>query len=97
MSESLVLTNPEVTPAKQTTEYRIVFVMKNIETQVFEAHARGTNGELIPGRYEGDTAVQMIKQLNKADLSAKSEQKRILERFRDDGILKPGTVSGTPD
>ena len=97
MPEQLVLTTPDVIPEKQTTGYRIVFVMKNLETQVFEAHARGTNGELIPARYEGDVAVQVIKQLNKADLSAKSEQKRILERMVADGHLKGGTVQGTPD
>lgn len=97
MAESLVLDTPEVIPAKQTTDYRVVYEMKNLETRIFEVGVRGTNGEYIPARYVGDAAEQIIRQLNKADLSVKSEHKRILERLVADGFLKPGTVQGTPE
>ena len=42
------------------------------------------------------SATAMIKQLNTANLTTKSMQKRILEKLSADGFL-PGTVQGTPD
>jgi hypothetical protein len=47
-------------------------------------------------QYTGKKAVQMIQQLNTANLTQKSMQKRILEKLSADGLL-PGTVQGTPD
>ena len=47
-------------------------------------------------QYTGKAAVNMIKQLNTANMSTKSMQKRILEKLSADGLL-PGTVQGTPD
>jgi len=47
-------------------------------------------------QYTGAVAVTMIKQLNTANLTTKSMQKRILEKLSADGLL-PGTVQGTPD
>ena len=46
--------------------------------------------------YGGQTAQDMIKFLNTANLTTKSMHKRVLERLSSDGLL-PGTVVGTPD
>jgi hypothetical protein len=46
--------------------------------------------------YTGKKAVQMIQQLNTANLTQKSMQRRIMEKLAADGFL-PGTVQGTPD
>ncbi len=43
-----------------------------------------------------DNARAMMRALNKADLSTKSLQRRIMERLIADGHLA-GTISGTPD
>ena len=55
-----------------------------------------TTGEQFAHRYEGATALTLINQLNKADLSVQSLERRILLRLVADGLLT-GTVSGTPD
>jgi hypothetical protein len=96
MAESLVLTDPEVTPQVVTTEYHVVFLLKDTEQARLVVHVRGTNGERKVFTYEDDQAIAFIKQLNKSNNSTKSEQRRILEQLTADGHLV-GTVTGTPD
>jgi hypothetical protein len=47
-------------------------------------------------QYTGKLATNMIKQLNTANLTTKSMQRRILEKLSADGFI-PGTVAGTPE
>lgn len=94
--ETVTLTTPEVTPAITTTDYRVVYEMKDVEQKLFVVHVRGTNGERKEFRYSGDDALTFIIFLNKANLTVKSEQRRILERLIADGKLS-GAVTGTPD
>lgn len=54
------------------------------------------NRTQISHSYTGVTAETMIKQLNKANLSTKSLQLRIMERLVLDGVIV-GTISGAPD
>ena len=96
MPEQLTLTDPEVTPPKVTTDYRVVFVQKDVEAKRFIVRVRGTNGEVKEFREDDDAAITVIKALNKSNNSVKSEQKRILEKLVADGKLN-GTVEGTPD
>lgn len=53
-------------------------------------------GEQFAHRYEGAVAATLIIQLNKADLTVQSLERRILLRLVADGLLT-GTVSGAPD
>ena len=46
--------------------------------------------------YEGATATNLMVALNKANLSTKSLQKRVLEQLIADGKMA-GTISGSPD
>lgn len=44
----------------------------------------------------GTTTADLITALNKANLSVKSLERRILERLQTDGRIGTGTISGTP-
>lgn len=97
MAETLTLTTAEVIPQITTTDYRVVRLLKDAEQELIVIHVRGTNGERKEFRYEkNDGALALIVAINKANLSLKSEQRRILERLIADGKLA-GTVTGTPD
>ena len=94
--ETLTLTTPETTPAITTTDYRVIYLHLDFEGARIVIHVRGTNNERRQFDYTGDTATQMMIALNKANLSIKSLQRRILERLAADGLLS-GTVNGVPD
>lgn len=106
MAESLVLTTAEVIPAITTTDYRVVFLSFDWERATILIRLRGTNGEAKSFSYGGDRltatdaeradALALMVALNKANLSTRSLQRRVLERLVTDGKLT-GTVSGTPD
>lgn len=46
--------------------------------------------------YRGDTALSMMNQLNKANLTSNSLHKRVINQLISDGYLV-GTISGNPD
>lgn len=96
MSEALTLTTAEVIPEVRTTDYHVVRLWLGWEEQLILIGLRGTNGERKEFRYEGQTATGLMTALNKANLSVKSLQRRILEKLSADGKLE-GTVTGTPD
>lgn len=106
MAEKLALAVPEVTPAVSTAGYRVVFLLLAWEQQTITIHLRGDNGELREFRYGGPLpqtapaerakALALMTALNKANLSTKSLQRRILEQLLADGLLA-GTVAGVPD
>lgn len=95
MAEQLDLTSPEQdTPG--TVTWRPFLLHLNWEAATIKAAFRGDNGEYTSIGYEGTDATTLMVALNKADLSVKSLQRRIMERVVSDGKLS-GTISGTPD
>jgi len=55
-----------------------------------------TNGVKFVHHYTGTQATDLMKALNKADLTTNSLQKRVMNRLVTDGLLE-GSVSGSPD
>jgi hypothetical protein len=100
--EELVLTDP-VTETKTTDKFRVISILLDLEMQSMPGEpgtvaivCRDNNDAIYSHRYTGTTAINMIKQLNTANLTIKSLHKRVLEKLSADGIL-PGTVTGEPD
>jgi hypothetical protein len=96
MSETLTLTTAEITPQISTTDYRVVRLWLGWDEQLIVIQLRGTNGERREFRYEGQTAIDLMVALNKANLTIKSLQRRLLERLVADGFLA-GAVTGAPE
>ncbi len=94
--ESVTLTTPEVTPAITTTDYRVSLLVLDVEGAHIVIHLRGTNGERHEYRYDDPDATPLLVALNKANLSVKSLQRRVLERLIADGKLA-GSIAGSPD
>ena len=102
--EELALTDPVVIPEQVTAKYRVVSLTLNLEflnppetvPGAILIGLRDNNDAMSSYAYHGQTAKDMIKFLNTANLTTKSMHKRILERLSADGLL-PGTVVGTPD
>lgn len=93
-AETLTLTVPETTPA--ITTYSVDSLTLNWTRASIMVVVMGTNGERKTFTYEGASARTIMLALNKADLSALSLQRRILQRLTADGFLV-GTVTGVPD
>jgi hypothetical protein len=98
MAEQLGLTTPEVTPQITNTGYRIAQIRLSIvpfaEVVILLI---GDNGERVEVRTADDTeATQILQQLNTANLSVKSLQRRCLEWCASKLPRLAGTVSGTP-
>lgn len=96
MPEQITLAVAEMTPAIITTDYRVVGLTLDFEHAMLTIRIRGTNGEPKEFRYEGATATTLMIALNKANLSLKSLQRRVLERLLADGLIA-GAVTGNPD
>jgi hypothetical protein len=107
MAETLTLTSAEITPQVTTTDYRPVAILLDFEHALLIVRLRGTNGERREVRYGGsiadgatqadrDKAIALMTALNKANLSTKSLQRRVLEQLVADGFLA-GAVTGAPE
>lgn len=96
MAEQLTLATNEVVPQKVTTYYRLDRLLLDWRAAIIIIGLRGEQGETREFRYDGPTATTMMAQLNKANLSTKSLQARVMERLSADGLLV-GVVAGTPD
>lgn len=96
MAETVTLTSPEVTPQITTTDYRVAYLQMDWDRASIVIHLRGTNSERKEIRYDGPEASSLMVALNKANLSIKSLQRRILERIVADGKIV-GAVTGVPD
>jgi hypothetical protein len=98
MAERIDLSAPDqATPG--TPDYRVVLLtlaFEGPEGAYICIGLQGSTGQRRSFTYEGDTARAMIVALNKADLSVKSLQRRILERLVADGKLA-GVISGVAD
>lgn len=105
MAEEYTLTTPEVIPEKITAKYKVVFQTYDWRESYVFIRLEGENGEQITATYGGgispqadkDKARDMMRYLNTANCSTKSQQKRICEQLQKDGKIPPGTVTGTPD
>ncbi len=93
-AETLDLTAPVVKPSN--TGYTVDELRLNWGKERILVVLRGSNGEQVHFSYHGAEATTLMQGLNKANLSANSLHKRILDRLVSDGKLV-GTVSGTPD
>lgn len=102
--ESISLTVPEVIPQISTSLYKIINLVLDWEQAQIMITLRGEHNEIksfIYGGFNGTTAdrtkaINLMIALNKANLSIKSLQRRIIEQLVLDGLIA-GTVSGTPD
>lgn len=94
MAEKLDLTAPQTFPA--ITDWRMKRIDKDIEEQYLLLVARSNTGTLKERLVRGPAAVTLIRFLNKADNTLKSEERRALEYMRDQGDFV-GTISGAPD
>lgn len=105
MAEEYTLTAPEVVPQVTNTKYKIVYQSYDWMNSWIMFRLQGENGEQLTPEYGGLTADQagkdaardMMKYLNTANNTTKSQQKRILEKLQKDGKIPNGTVTGTPD
>jgi hypothetical protein len=97
MAEELSLTTPKVIPEIRTESLRIGFVGLYIEGARFVVQMRGAGGQLEVITAEGAQATEIFRQLNTANLTVKSLQKRIIEWVASQRPDLAGTVTGTPD
>lgn len=98
MAEQLGLATPEVTPQVINANYRIahigLFVLPFPDVVV---HLIGDNGERVEVRAADSVeAQQLLQQLNTANLTLKSLQRRCLEWCATKLARLSGTVSGIP-
>lgn len=102
--EQINLTTPEIKPQVTTDIYKVIVLNFNWEQQLIIIGLRGENGEYKTFTYGGSSsddagrtkATNLMIALNKANLSIKSLQNRVITQLINDGFLS-GTISGTPD
>lgn len=98
MAELLTLNAPDQA-SPGTPDYRVVYLgltFDGPDGAFIHITLEGSTGLRRTFVYEGAVARTMMVALNKADLSAKSLQRRILERLIADGKLA-GAVNGQPE
>lgn len=110
MAEELVITDPVQPPP--TTKYRLSSVTYDLEMAIPDPNIpigtppppgvvniklKDNNGQYSQYQYIGEKAQTLIKQMNTANMSVKSMQKRLLERLTKDGMIPPATVQGDPE
>ena len=95
MAEQLDLGAPAQS-APGTVTWKPILVHKNFEQATIKVGFRGDNGEYTSISWDGAVATALMIVLNKANLGAKSENKRLMEKAIVDGKLA-GTISGVPD
>ncbi len=94
-AEQVNLTTPITKPP--INSYKIDSIVLNVTGATITIVLIDTaSGEKPVFSYYGTTATDLMKTLNKTDLSIKSLQKRIFERLIADGKIA-GTISGVPD
>lgn len=98
MAEQLTLTTPDITPQIVTSSYKIVHIgLWTVPTADVIVHLLSDIGDRIEVRAANDTeALQLIQQLNTANLTIKSLQRRCLEWCAGKLPKLAGTVTGTP-
>lgn len=95
MAEQVDLTTAETFTS--TTSYKVVLLTFDRLTPMIHIRVQANvSGRFKDFRYESSTALALMNQINKANLTSNSMEKRVLQRLIDDGLLI-GTISGTPD
>lgn len=95
MAITLTLTNPETSPSN--TVLHLVELVLDYENGVARGKIRFDTG--VTRNYierDADTKAG-IRALNTANLSVKSLEQRVIERWVSKGILPAGVVGGSPD
>lgn len=95
MAEEIILTTPVIKPT--TTKWRVRKLYKDLDAPSIYVRLRGDDGSERDFTYVGDTALQFIIILNKANNSIKSEERKILERLQVDYLELAGNITGSPD
>lgn len=97
MAEQFALTTP-VTPAAPTTSaYHVRSLYLGWDEQRIVIIVRDNNGLVTTHVYDGAPAVSLMVALNKANLTANSLHRRVLNQLASDGKLPGGSVTGAPD
>ena len=99
MPETVTFTTPysKVAPAITAT---LVQLDMSMELGRIYAVLKGNNGERFEVAWSdtaGQNATALMNSLNKANLTIKSLQRRVIEQALADGKLPAFTISGTPD
>lgn len=103
--ELFTLAVPEVVPAVSNIAWRLVKLDLDWEAAEIVIGLKGSNGERRSFTYGGiygatdadrTKATALMVALNKANLSIKSLQRRVLEQLVADGLLA-GAITGAPD
>ena len=92
--EEVALTTPITTPS--ITAWQVSILHLDWGASQITIKLKGPNGETKLHSYSGATALTMMVALNKANLTANSLHKRVLNQLITDGVVL-GTVTGTPD
>lgn len=92
MAETFTLTTP-ITPATRVS-YRHRMTVLNWEAGVFQGYIVGSDGAEILVEYTGAQANALLSFIN--GMTTPSVQKKLFQKFVNDGKLTAGTVSGTP-
>jgi hypothetical protein len=94
--EKLTLTAPDVTPAVSNTGWEPGGLNKDWRHQRLTVTLYGDNGETRAEVVEGPVALTLMRTLNTANNSIKSEHKRVMDWLvANRGYV--GVVTGTPD
>lgn len=92
--EQLALTTPVAGVSMQT--WRVSSVAFYWDAARIAVWVTNNRTERVFHEYTGVTATNLMIALNKANLSTKSLQARVLEQLALDGVIGPGAVTGTP-
>jgi hypothetical protein len=98
MPEQITLTTPIVV-SKTTTGLRVAVLHLEPENSLFVLVVSGTNGDRWEARRNGGVAMTLMSQLNSANGTIKTLQRRALEWFltQPEGADLQGSITGTPD
>lgn len=95
MPETLTFATPVTAPSKLTA--KLIRLDLQAELQYVLIQARANTGEVVEWEERGAAATTLLSQLNTANLTLKSLQRRALEYLATKRPELAGTVSGTPD
>lgn len=95
-TDRLTLTAPQqMGPA--AASFEIVAIHKRRKPWSLHLELIDDQGKTYDKNYSGDTARQVIRQLNTANLSTKSEERRLLEWLQSTGELTAGAYAQVED
>ena len=96
MAEKWTLSTPVARSAR--ADYTLRFVFFDWENKVATIGWRDNTGLAKEHRYTDPTIAEAIMRgINKSNNAIKTMQVRAFERLVADGIIEPGTATGTPD